>query len=313
LDADNPHVEERVTENPHVPDNNYGGLEAIRMITECLSRYDIPHDTDREEDTVPGHDETEDPDLHFQDEDIATNVMEELLEHARTPLFAGASTTRLVSTLLLLNCFTVFGVSNAFADELLTLMQILLPNDNHLPRTHYEARKYVAKLGLSYNSIHACRNGCCLYRKDLKDAVSCPKCKAPRYKSESSQRPVKILRHFPLIPRLRRMYRCKRLAEFNKWHTSRDREGGNVECVPDLKAWKHIESLDGTFATEARNIRLGMALDGVDPFSNQSLSHSTWPVLLVNYNLPAWLVTKPFFHNVGIANSWKGECDIREH
>jgi hypothetical protein len=71
--------------------------------------------------------------------------------------------------------------------------------------------------------------------------------------------------------------------------------------------------LDGDFTVEQRNIHFGMALDGVNPFSNQSLSHSTWPVLLVNYNLPAWLVTKPFFHNVGIANSWKGECDIREH
>jgi hypothetical protein len=38
-----------------------------------------------------------------------------------------------------------------------------------------------------------------------------------------------------------------------------------------------------------------MALDGVNPFSNQSLSHSTWPVVLLNYNLPPWLVTKRFF------------------
>ena len=48
-----------------------------------------------------------------------TEVMEELLEHARTLLFVVASTNRLVSTLLLLNCFAVFGVSNAFADKLL--------------------------------------------------------------------------------------------------------------------------------------------------------------------------------------------------
>ena len=68
-----------------------------------------------------------------------------------------------------------------------------------------------------------------------------------------------------------------------------------MECVPDSKAWKHIVSLDGNFTVEQRNIRLEMALDGMNPFSNQSLSHSTWPVLLVNYNLPAWLVTKPFF------------------
>jgi hypothetical protein len=40
---------------------------------------------------------------------------------------------------------------------------------------------------------------------------------------------------------------------------------------------------------------LGLASDGVNPFSNQSLSHSTWPVVLLNYNLPPWLVTKRFF------------------
>ena len=40
---------------------------------------------------------------------------------------------------------------------------------------------------------------------------------------------------------------------------------------------------------------LGLALDGVNPFRNQSLSHSTWPVVMLNYNLPPWLVTKNFF------------------
>ena len=38
-----------------------------------------------------------------------------------------------------------------------------------------------------------------------------------------------------------------------------------------------------------------MALDGVNPYSNQSLSHSTWPIILLNYNLPLWLITKRFF------------------
>jgi hypothetical protein len=60
-----------------------------------------------------------------------------------------------------------------------------------------------------------------------------------------------------------------------------------VDCVPDSKAWKHIESLDGDFTVEQRNIHFGMALDGVNPFSNHSLSHSMWPVVLVNYNLHA--------------------------
>ena len=127
--------------------------------------------------------------------------------------FVGATTSWLVSTLLLLNCFAMFGVSNAFADKLPQLLHILLPIDNYLPRSHYEARKYVVKLGLSYSIIHACPNGCCMFRKELHDAKSCPMCNASRYKSESSPIPSKILRHFLLIPRLKHMYRCKRLAE----------------------------------------------------------------------------------------------------
>jgi hypothetical protein len=104
-----------------------------------------------------------------------------------------------------------------------------------------------------------------------------------------------MLRHFPLIPRLKRMFRCRGLPELNKWHAARKKEGERVECVPDCKAWKHIDSIFPEFTAEGRNIRLGLALDGVNPFSNQSLSHSTWPVVLLNYNLPPWLVTKRFF------------------
>jgi hypothetical protein len=181
--ADDHLGEEEIRGSSHVVDNDNGGLEAIRMITECLSRYDNLQDEDRQDCTPTSYEEDEDA-IRWEEGDCSTEVMEELLEHARTPLFAGASTNRLVSTLLLLNCFAVFGVSNAFADELLQLMHILLPSDNHLPHSHYEARKYVVKLGLSYNSIHACRNGCCLFRKELKDAESCPRYNAPRYKSE---------------------------------------------------------------------------------------------------------------------------------
>lgn len=68
-----------------------------------------------------------------------------------------------------------------------------------------------------------------------------------------------------------------------------------MECVPDMKAWKHIDFVYPWFALEEMNIQLGLALDGVNPFANQSLSHSTWPVVLLKYNLPPWLVTKRFF------------------
>jgi hypothetical protein len=263
--------------------NEEGDFEVQRMITECFGRFENDIG-DREEDEV----------LEDEGEFMADEGMD-LLEESSIPLYEGSKTSRVVAIILLVNCFAVFGVSNACATELLKLLSELLPVKNTLPKSYYKARKYLRQLGLSFVSIHACVNGCCLFRKELEGAINCPKCGQLRFKSESSRTPMKVLRHFPLIPRLRRMYRCTSLAKLNKWHTERKDRCGNVECVPDSKAWKHIDSVYPGFALEERNIRLGLALDGVNPFSNQSLSHSTWPVVLLNYNLPPWLVTKRFF------------------
>ena len=125
MDADHDLVEEEVRESPHQLDNNNGGMDAIRMIMECLSRYDNLEDEDRE-DCKRTDDVEEDDAIPGDEGDCTADLMEELLSHARTPLFAGATTSRLVSTLLLLNCFAVFGVSNAFADELLQLLHLIL-------------------------------------------------------------------------------------------------------------------------------------------------------------------------------------------
>jgi Transposase family tnp2/Domain of unknown function (DUF4218)/Domain of unknown function (DUF4216) len=49
------------------------------------------------------------------------------------------------------------------------------------------------------------------------------------------------------------------------------------------------------FAEDARNIRFGLSTDGMNPFSEMSSSHSTWPVTLCMYNLPPWLCLKRKF------------------
>ena len=63
----------------------------------------------------------------------------------------------------------------------------------------------------------------------------------------------------------------------------------------DSKAWKHIDVRWPDSAKEPRNLHLSLALDDMNPFSNQCLSHLTWPIVLLNYNVPPWLVTKRFF------------------
>ncbi|XP_028053479.1 uncharacterized protein LOC114257860 [Camellia sinensis] len=46
------------------------------------------------------------------------------------------------------------------------------------------------------------------------------------------------------------------------------------------------------FASEPRNVRLGLAADGFNPFKAMNVSHSSWPVIMMPYNLPPWLCMK---------------------
>jgi len=80
-----------------------------------------------------------------------------------------------------------------------------------------------------------------------------------------------------------------------RWHESNPSVDGKVRSVLDSEAWKEDKNIDSTFFEESRNVKLGLALDGMNPFANKSTKHSTWPVFLLNYNLPGWMVTKRFF------------------
>ena len=46
------------------------------------------------------------------------------------------------------------------------------------------------------------------------------------------------------------------------------------------------------FGAEARNLRLGLAIDGINPYGNLSSKHSSWPILLMIYNLSPLLCMK---------------------
>jgi hypothetical protein len=39
-------------------------------------------------------------------------------------------------------------------------------------------------------------------------------------------------------------------------------------------------------------MRLGLTANGFNPFGNMSTSYSTWPIMLVPYNLPPWMSMK---------------------
>ncbi|XP_039118907.1 uncharacterized protein LOC120255075 [Dioscorea cayenensis subsp. rotundata] len=60
----------------------------------------------------------------------------------------------------------------------------------------------------------------------------------------------------------------------------------------DSPAWKHFNNTHPTFASESRNVRLGLCTDGFQPFGQTGQQYSSWPVIVTPYNLPPSLCMK---------------------
>ncbi|GJS58354.1 hypothetical protein Tco_0653138 [Tanacetum coccineum] len=77
------------------------------------------------------------------------------------------------------------------------------------------------------------------------------------------------------------------------WHATRKcMEPGKMQHLVDGRAWKNFDTKYPNFSKEPRNVRLELAVDGFNPFSNLSQAYSMWPVILKTYNLPPWLCMK---------------------
>jgi hypothetical protein len=58
----------------------------------------------------------------------------------------------------------------------------------------------------------------------------------------------------------------------------------------DGEAWKKFDiEYKKEFAYDKRNVQLGLAADGFNPYGNLSQSYSMWPVILTTYNMPPWI------------------------
>ena len=73
-----------------------------------------------------------------------------------------------------------YSMSRDAFDGLLMVIGSLLPDDNVLPKSKYEAQKLLRALKMTFEQIHACSKGCVLFRKEYTEAKYCPKCKSER-------------------------------------------------------------------------------------------------------------------------------------
>jgi hypothetical protein len=74
-----------------------------------------------------------------------------------------------------------------------------------------------------------------------------------------------------------------------QWHKLKRKPVQNELSHPaDGEAWKDFDRKYGWFLEDARNIRLGLAADGFNPFGKINSSYSMWPVFLISYNFAPW-------------------------
>lgn len=224
---------------------------------------------------------------------------DKLLNDSKREVYPNCSAFTLLSFVIeLFNLKVTNHMSNKAIDMWLHFLRRLLPESNLVPKSIHDAKKLLRDLGLSYELIDACINDCVLFWKENANLDKCPKCNTSRYKingRRGKKIPHKILRYLPVTPRLKKLYMNKKIAKSMRWHKDKRVEDGELRHPADGEEWKEFDTQHPEFALEPRNVRLGIATDGFNPFGNMDNSYSIWPVVLIPYNLPPWLVMKEPF------------------
>ncbi|KAM6567351.1 hypothetical protein CsatA_026479 [Cannabis sativa] len=262
-----------------------------------------------------GVDDIEGNDLDDYPLDLLNEAQEEFLNDpekfdnflsdADKPLFDGCKKLRLPTMVKFYNIKAENGVSDKCFTQFLAAFKDILPFANCFPESTYEVKKTLNSIGLKYEKIHACPNDCIIYRKEYADMNYCPTCGLSRHKVNKSKEnrkliPQKVMWYMPLIPRLKRLYRSAEHSENLIWHETKRVKDGKLRHPADSQAWKKVNYINPEFKSEPRHIRLGLSADGVNPHRSLSSRHSSWPVFLVMYNLPPWLVMKRKFNMLSL-------------
>ena len=226
------------------------------------------------------------------------------LEDAMRLLYNGSQTTKLGATVMVVNLVATHpGITNKAADDIFATIKCLLPPDNCLPGSLYQAKALTNRLGLDFKNIEGCPTGCILFNdEDTKDLDRCTVCNSPRYRDMINRtRPLKVLRFFPVTPRLLRFLRIPALSKLLRWHQENVSKDGKVRYPADSIAWKKLDAMSPEvcdtmgFGTHDTDVRLQISCDGICPFKQHKSSWSAWPVIATLLNLPPWLITKKFF------------------
>ena len=199
-------------------------VEVKQMVQDAYARADAIH---KETFQDPDQSAEEPNAASYASHEQSIMDLENLIGESTQIIYEGCGVNRLQACIVLLNMVNIFGIPYMFLDELLRfLVADLLPQSNYLPRTTYEMKSILMKMGLEHKAIHCCSSGHILYEgPENEDLSQCPCCGEERYIVGSNNVPQKVLRYFPIIPRLQRLFHYPEVAKLLKWHATNKSSG----------------------------------------------------------------------------------------
>ncbi|XP_020082175.1 uncharacterized protein LOC109705809 [Ananas comosus] len=292
----------------HLEQKNYKSDDMVGMLHDAFGVHNLAADIDIDcrDSAEPNVDDfgIEQPAEQFSSE---WEKFKELLEDADDELYLGCRKFSKLSFILhLYNIKCRFGWSNESVGALLKLLIDVFLEGAKLPSSFNEAKNIIEGLGMKYNKIHACPNDCILFWKEKENDDFCSICGTSRWKNNKKSTlsdapilkkkkksiPAKVLRHFPIKPRLQRLFMSSKTSDFMTWHEGGRIKDGILRHSADSEAWKNFDSRYPEFAIDPRNVRLGLATDGFNPYGTMRSNYSIWPIILIPYNFPPWLCMK---------------------
>ncbi|XP_042942769.1 uncharacterized protein LOC122276949 [Carya illinoinensis] len=169
----------------------------------------------------------------------------ELLEDAQSPLYPSCLTFSNLSFIVkLLHIKTIGGWNVKSFNMVIKLLKSAFL-DALLPNSYNDACRLERGLRFNYTKIDACLNDCVLFWKEHSDKEKCPKYNTPRWVLSSTKQkkiPHKVVRHFPLIPRLQKLFVSNMTTGAMRWHATERVNDSNVMRHPAyLKVWKDFD------------------------------------------------------------------------
>jgi hypothetical protein len=110
-----------------------------------------------------------------------------------------------------------YGLSEIGYNRIIEWVRSILLERNKLKENFYVAKSMMKPLGIGYQKIDMCPNFYMMYYLENAELTKCMTCGHSRYKPRTSMRKTlmayKILRYFPITPRLQKLFMSPKTVE----------------------------------------------------------------------------------------------------